>query len=368
MSDIACMALHLPGKVSRLISDFSTLCALIELIPYELEKRIVARHCTIKLDALSKLLPRLKNKLASSDAPSVLALTERIRCFRNDYEGSQLEACRDAMSAHSLQRPAVDMVTTWLDLNSTIITILNDDVKEIDRLLLAIDPNYPASTVHPFDVSWPAMWKDEGLLGDPNSFRFASHPAGMASADIMSMVPGGHPVQDATLRVSGIMTSLRQIDRVSFPMTGHPNCLRLMAEIMLIDYCALWEALFDGAFRNDYGLAEPGLASMWAQDGWKGAQVLAELAENPHPNLDQWKRQRNQSAAHLDADMPIQDIDLDRWPLTFEELKVEAYRVMNITYCAALLDIRSQIAMMPPTQLEKTLGLSGKEGTRFDGR
>jgi hypothetical protein len=57
------MALHLPGKVSRLISDFLTIERLADLIEHELEKRVVARHGLVKLDSLLELLPRLKNEM-----------------------------------------------------------------------------------------------------------------------------------------------------------------------------------------------------------------------------------------------------------------------------------------------------------------
>ena len=364
------MALHLPSKISRLIGDYATLCALIGMIPHELEKRMVARHCAAKLDTLVKLLPRLKNEMISHEwigGSDATDLNAAIRRLRTDYEGSPLEKVRDSMLAHALQVPPASIVSAWLELNETMVTILNDDLQGIDRKLASHHPGYHGFVTHPVDENWPESWCDEDLLGSADAIRFASHPAGIASADVASMVPGGHPVQDATLRMSGLMTSIRQIDRIAFPMDGYPNCRRLMAEIMLVDYCAMWEGLTTGPVRNNYGEDEPGLGAMWSEDGWSGAHLLIDLATHPHPDFNEWREQRNRSAAHVDPDIPIQDIDLDRWPMTFEELTVEAYRVMNAVQAAAMQDIRSRIAMMPLQTIKGTLGLAGKEGTRFDG-
>ena len=63
------MAKHLPGKVARIISDFLTIGELTKLIEHEMEKRVVARHGLVKLDALLNLVARLKNEFRDTLPP-----------------------------------------------------------------------------------------------------------------------------------------------------------------------------------------------------------------------------------------------------------------------------------------------------------
>jgi hypothetical protein len=101
------MAKHLPGKVARAIGDFLTIGDLTKLIEHEMEKRIVARHGLVKLDALLNLVARLKNEIRDALPPgqkkAVDQLEALIRRLRNDLANSDMETGRDAMAAHALR-------------------------------------------------------------------------------------------------------------------------------------------------------------------------------------------------------------------------------------------------------------------------
>jgi len=94
------VAKHLPGKVARAVSDFLTIGGLTKLVEHEMEKRIIARHGLVKLDALLSLTARLKNQIRDSLLPdqkhNIEVLEGFISRLRKDLENSDMETGRDA--------------------------------------------------------------------------------------------------------------------------------------------------------------------------------------------------------------------------------------------------------------------------------
>jgi hypothetical protein len=256
-------ARHLPGKVSRIISDFLTVGDLIRLIDHEMEKRIVARHGLVKLDALLNLIARLKNEirnnLPADRKKDTNALEALIRRLRSDLENSDLETGRDAMTAHALRLDLTRIVEAWRCMGETTFGVLEADLIEIDAELRRLSTAYPRVLPYPgavasaVDPRWRYFWNHESNLGDPTRPRVANIYPGIATADIVALVPGGHPAQDVTIRASGLATFLRQVRIMLQAVSRGSEVERIFAEIMLNDYCALWELLFISGVQNDHG-------------------------------------------------------------------------------------------------------------------
>ena len=363
------MAKHLSGKASRLISDFLTVDALTTLIPHEMEKRIVARHGLIKLDAILNIAPRFKNELRSKlGAAAVVPLEKLIARLRRDYEGSNLEVGRDAMSAHALHLDLQRVVDTWTILNETIFSILAEDLRNIDLEISRLDANYSKALVWALDAELPTMWSDEELLGNPSHVRFAVLYGSIATAGIAAPMAGGVRVQDATIRVGGLMTFIHQLDRLLRPLEPGSDAERLIAEMIVIDFLALWEALFTSSVRNEHGDVDPSLLDQWRAEGWAGISELETLEKTAHPNLNLLRTQvRNRTAAHLDPDIEIWLGDVQHWPMSVHELIREAYRVMNAIWAAAKQEIRAKVFFIPPRRLggDEVIGLSAQEGRHW---
>jgi hypothetical protein len=363
------MAIHLPGKTARLISDFLTIDALAALIPHEMEKRIVARHGLIKLDALLSIAPRYKNELrARLGATAVAPLNEQIARLRNDYVDSSLNIGRDAMSAHSLHLDLRRVVDTWTVLNQTVFSVIASDLREINTEIIRLDANYPQAQVGSLDAALPVAWSEDELLGDPRHVRFAVIYGSLATAGIIAPVAGGAPVQDATIRVGGLMTFINQLDRLRRPLIVGSNAERLIVEMIVIDFLALWEALFSSTLRNEHGNPDRSLLDQWRSDGWLGVTRLEALEQAPHPDLQLWRTQvRDRTAAHIDPDIDIWLGDIANWPMTADALVTEAYRVMNAVHRAASMEIRAKPFFMPPCRVggDEVIGLGGQAGRRW---
>lgn len=366
------MAKHLLGKTSRLIGDFLTIVELTDFIDHEMEKRIVARHGLVKIDAILKIVPRLKNEI-KHQLPNGSVAVEQLELLlsrlRNDYEASGLEVGRDAMSAHALHLDLRRIVDTWSFMNKTVFGVLASDLREIDAELSQLDTNYPRAATPLLDQSWKAAWLSEGLLGSPSHPRMAIIYGGLGTAGIVSAVPGGAPDQDATIRVGGLMTFIHQIDRLIFPVgTGNGTVTRILSELMLIDYCALWEALFTSGVANQHGPPEASLLEHWRTNGWGGVTELEALEQSPHPDLQKWRTQvRNRVAAHVDPDMDIWDADMANWPMSYLELQSESYRVLNAIHAASRKEIRARVFFMPPSFMsDDVIGLTAQKGKHWD--
>jgi hypothetical protein len=368
------VAKHLPGKVARAISDFLTIGELTKLIEHEMEKRIVARHGLVKLDALLNLIARLKNEIRDATPPGqkkdVDSLERLIGRLRKDLENSDMETGRDAMAAHALRLDLRRIVETWKCMGETTFGVLEADLREIDAELNRLSsayPNlsYPGASASLVDPKWQEFWRHESNLGDPNRPRLANIYPGFATAGIVAPIPGGNPAQDATIRTSGLATFLRQVRIMLQAVNRGSEVERLFAEMMVNDYCALWELLFVSGVQNEHGQVDRCVLDHWRYEGFKGATCLERLMNKPHPDLDKLRQDvRNKSTAHVDADADIWVADLKSWPVTIDELIDEGLRVIEELRKCAALDIRSRIFFIAPSYLggQEVKGLAAQEG------
>jgi hypothetical protein len=359
------MPKHLPGKVARLIGDFRTIQAIVDLTEHEMEKRIVARHAMVKLDALLKLLPQLKNEIRTNEhggkASAVISLNDLIKRLSKDYCGSDMEAARDAMSAHALQLDLKRIVETWKSMNATVFAVLDDDLTEIDAELGKLSgAHVPAGTGH-VEVAWQDDWR--AILGDPAKPRYATLYPGLGTAGIVAPIPGKPPVQDNLIRAIGLLTFLRQVALMGSVTPKGSAAQQLFSEILLNDYFALLEILFEGPVRNDYGNSDPCVLDYWVAEHWAGANCLSILKGQPHADANEWRTDiRNKICAHVDPDIEIWTMDVERWPMGWDDICQEIRRASEAFLVCGRLDIRSKYLMMPPTQVKGALGLSAQEG------
>lgn len=351
-----------------------TIGELIDLIDHEMEKRIIARHGLVKLDALVTLLARLKNDIRSqlpqkqkSDVDEIETLIKRLR---NDLAGSALETGRDAFAAHALQLDLMRIVDTWKSMGHATFGVLKSDLLEIDAELRRLSSVHPKCLIYPGAASaiveseWKTFWADEARLGDPKRPRLANIYPGLATANVVAPLPGGHPAQDATIRMTGLATFLRQVRIILQAVDRGLEAERILAEIMLNDYCALWELLFDSNVQNEHGVSDLCVLDHWRASGFAGAGCLAALKSNPHPDFDRWRETRNKVSAHIDADVAIWTSDLSNWPMKTDALIDEALRLIEAVRKCAELDIRSKVFFIAPTYIggNEVKGLSAQEG------
>lgn len=340
-----------------------------------MEKRIVARHALVKLDALLILVARLKNEirraLPSTKKNDVSALEGFIARLRNDLEKSAMATGRDAFAAHALRLDLLRIVDTWTCMGETTYGVLEADLKEIDNELRRLSTDYPNALSYPgasassTEADWQEFWRNEANLGDPKRPRLANIYPGLATAGIVAPIPGGNAAQDATIRASGLAIFLRQVRIMLQAVSRGCEVERLFAEMMVNDYCALWELLFESGVQNEHGQPDLSVIEHWRSERFRGANCLTALQTDPHPDLEKWRQDvRNKVTAHIDPDADIWLADLNSWPMTVDELMDEALRFVEKLIDCARQDIRSSIFFIPPTYLggQEIVGLAAQDG------
>lgn len=363
------MGQHLAGKVAKIIGDLRTLIALTEIIEHDLEKRIVGRHVFVKIDAILSLLPRLKNEYRSNvnhvNHRRIAQLSDMIDRLRNDYHASDMPIIRDCLVGHGLKLDLVKMDAAWRFMGGTTFRIILDDLNDIDLVLsrIAGANHIPAGQVQ-VDKRWPQYWRRQDVLADPDAVRFSVVYPGLGNKGIAAPIPTKSPSQDALVRAVGLATFIRQVRLIMEIFSPGSTAERLSLEIMLNDYFALWELLFDGNVRNVYGDVDKCLVEHWSDgpDPIAGAECLRVLRVKPHSDFDQWWYQiRNKVSAHVDPDIPIWNIETSHWPMTRNDVINEALRVIEaFRYCASL-DIRTKVFFIPPTAIKNVTGLTNQD-------
>lgn len=343
----------LPQKVARLIGDFRSLHALAQAIEHEMEKRIVARHAWVKLDALPNLVSRLKNEyrrvFLNNDGRKVKDLEALIARLGKDLEQSPITRLRDAMAAHGLQLNLKQIDEDWRFLNATTFGVMESDLVQLDNELARISgAAHVAPHMISVDPAWPNAWRQH--FGDPGVRRMVSIYPGIATADVVALIPTLNVAQDATMRAAGLATFMKQIWELIDVVPPGSEADRLLAEILLNDYLALWELLYVGHVQNDYGSVDKSLLDYWRdpKDVWIGRGALEQLGQNPHPQLDVWRTHRNKVTAHMDPDMPYQAMELSNWPMSSDDIILECRRFVREFARCAELDPRSGVIVKPP--------------------
>lgn len=367
------MTLHLAGKVARLIGDLRTIFALVSLIEHDMERRIVARHALVKIDALLVRLPELKNEirdaLPQKRKKDVANLEKLIKRLRNDYDGTELNRVRDGLSAHALKIDPKSVDDAWRFMCATTFGVIASDLEEIEDELIRLRgvSHIPAGAVN-VDPAWRKLWRQADWLGEPSKPRFAVIYPAMGTAGIVSPL-SLHDVQDVSIRAAGLATYLRQVRILIEPTSPGSVAERLFAEIMLNDYCALWELLFDSNVANQYSSSDDCVLDHWRQlkTPMQGAACLAALKAHPHPDFTRWTSDlRDKVSAHIDPAAPIWAGDLSHWPMTRAELFAEAGRVVTAVYRCAHQDLRSKVLFMKPTPINGAADLAAQRGRSWD--
>lgn len=367
------MPVHLPGKVSRLIGDLRTIFALVDCIEHDMEKRIVARHVLVKIDALLLRLPELKNEIRDAlpqpRRRAVAPLEALIKRLRNDYGGTELSLVRDALEAHALKLDLEDINDAWRFMCATTFGVLASDIEDIEAEIAKLrgTKHVHAGSAN-VDSGWCTLWRRDDWLGDPSAKRYVVIYPAIGTANVGAVLPN-HAVHDVTIRAAGLATYLRQVRILIEPTSPGSNAERVLAEIMVNDYCALWELLFDSNVANHYGNQDDCVLDHWKKlpDPMDGAKCLAKLECEPNPYFNKWRSEvRDKVSAHVDPNEPIWATDLSHWPMTRTELIDEAGRVVSAAYHCALEDIRTKVLFMPPTQINGDFRLAGQEGRSWD--
>jgi len=357
------MAIDLAKKVAHLARDFRETLQLVEFIPYELEKRIVARLGLVKIEALHGILGAYKNELrraASGTRNYEIAELERLITKMKTDVDTGIRNARNVQVGHSLALGFGEIPEHWLFMGHSTFSILSQDIGEIETIIQTLDATYSAAPAPPVPhASLLPAWRHPNLLGPPAALRFAQVYAGPWTPDVASILPGGHPMQDASLRVLGLCIMMRQLGMVLVPVIaaeGYGSVrARLLHELTMIDFFALEEAVYEGNPRGN----TTSLVTEWTAQNHPGVPLLLAGRATLNPDRTKWRDQiRNKVCAHMDSDVPAGMLEMPNWPLIPQDFHAAVERLCQIVVQAARTDIRTAFMTTPVSPIMNALGLA----------
>lgn len=359
------MAVDLAIKVAHLARDFRATLDFVAYLPYELEKRIIARLGLVKIEALHSIIGAYKNELkrtmGTTKTQEIATLEGLIDRLRTDIDGG-IRAARNAQVGHVLALPIAQIPEQWLFMCHSTYTILAQDLSTIETAIQAIDPAY--ATAPPAPALAPALlqsWALPTSLGPPGQIRFAQIYAGPWTPGLVSMVPGGHQMQDASLRVFGLRLMIRQVGLILMPFIangGYGNLYgRLLHELALIDLYSLEEAIYQGNAPGNTA----SLVSEWTAVGHNGVGTLQAGQATLDPSRIGWRDDiRNKVCAHMDPNVPKSMLDPTNWPMVLNSFYQAIALLCTIAGDAADKDIRTKLLTAPVRPLSGVLGLANQ--------
>lgn len=364
------MSVDLPQKIAHLCRDFRATLAFVEFIPYELEKRIVARLGLVKIEALASIAGTFKNELKRvyrATKPTEIAHLETLLTQLRRDVGKGIRECRNAQAGHSLALQIKAIPDQWLFMGHSSYSILVDDLNKIEAAIAAIEPAYTPLQLPPLpDAGILADWAATDGLDNPADIRFAQVYAGPWTPDVASVFPGGHPMQDASLRVMGLSVMIRQMGLLLRPFfhrgEEYGPWAQLLTELGLIDLFSLEEAVFDGNVQG----ATPSLIDEWAAIRHPGVPALAaSRALLPAARLGWRDNIRNKVCAHMDLYVRGAMLDMRNWPLDLGKFDLAINALCNSIRTAARADIRTRYIGIPVTKLNNVVALAGPQSPKW---
>lgn len=288
--------------------------------------------------------------------------------LRVDVE-SGIRDARNAQVGHSLGLPVERIPEHWLFMGHSTFSILEQDLGKIDAALRSLDSGYTgAQSLPALDPKLRDSWCAPEALGPVNSVRTALVYAGPWTPDVVSLMPGGTPFQDASLRVIGLRLMLRQLGLLILPFwqaSGQVGLWeRLLLELSIIDFFALEEAAFDGNLRGN----TPSLVAEWSAEKppHKGAAALLASRSGLSAARIGWRDNvRNKVCAHMDQDAPASILDVANWPLSVPDLFAEIERLCGLVGSAARLDARTKYMTGPTLTWENARQIAGPNAPRW---
>ncbi len=273
-------------------------------------KRLVARFAFLYLDALSKLLPRIKNKLKPKG--DVAAAEAKTKQFAVDYENAYA-TIRDKLAAHRQFVPLHELYEVWFtDLDATTIGVFLADVEDIYQQFQLLDPTLPALDTSPDEVDASLAGKLEAELKHvPKSIQVGGGSFDPMAPGVVALMPGlGQEYQQIGSRLVSILDFRRFVMKHLIPTTTPgSDSERLFKVAYLSETISLIDNMYPHAPANPAHQYKSYLEKAREHRTHKGLADLEDAYVKHDQALEgQLRAVRNKIAAHVDDQLPLVDL------------------------------------------------------------
>lgn len=333
-------------------------------------KRLVARFSFIYVDALSKLLPRVKNMLKNKG--NVAAAGAKTKQFADDYENAYAPI-RDKLAAHRQHVPLHDLYEIWFtDIDATTIGVFLSDVVDTYQEFRLLDPTLPALETSPDEADQGLKDKlDAELRRGPEPIRVGSGSLDPMAPGVVALIPGqNQEYQQIGSRLASIQEFRQLVARRLLPVTtAGSDSHRLFKIAYLTETVSLIDNMYPHAAANPAHQYKSYLEKAREPHPrpHRGLAALEQAySKHNHVREAELRGVRNKIAAHVDDQLPLADLLTALDGLDSAKIRSVGSPAFEafITTCGA--DPRTRMfALAGP--VPRALDVEKKETKPFDG-
>ncbi len=331
------------SKISLIAYQIEIVARIAIAIPNDHLARLYGRSVFLGIDSFLSLAPRLKNQMQIAGALTATEaneIKEKINKLRSDYEGCY-DKIRDKIAAHQQDLDLILLLEMWNEIDIATLSILADDVSEIWSRLQSF------GAVSSF--ARPPELDDEKVLSCFSSL-VANDPITLSLDRVAATRPktvGIIPLglfQEKTMRVITAFDAFQYFissgleEMTSKWLLPEKACI----DLFIVDACSVIDNLFEDRNATKHVSAEDSLVKIWKTQNVQGIQTLEGFSRDVA--LEQKTRElRNKFSAHVDPDIPFDDLMemLVHFPL--QDLNSYMQRVHQAFLTVCKEDIRTRI-------------------------
>lgn len=324
---------ELAEKVLYCVQMMRLIGWLTDLINDDQEKRVLARHILVYVDAFLKLAPVLKNQIKATGV-EVNTVHELLNCLRKDYE-SFYAKIRDKLSAHRQDLPLVDIIEAWNEIDDVTVNTFINEASQIYNLLNSLNSIVP-SFIESDDVrSSDLKFKLENLPKQERSsgVELAMDNLAFSRPNTVNKICTSE-IEKRGSQVVSILDTIKVLFRLYQILTLGKDTERLGKAMIIVDTINLIDNLYP-KICTDAKYKVNSFLEISQQQGHRGYQILKEAYEQRDINAESGLREvRNKIAAHVDNN-PSQNLKvlLDLLDLTtIEHLRQQVFLPAKDTF------------------------------------
>ena len=272
---------------------------LTDLLNDEYEKRVLARHILVYVDAFLKLAPVLKNQIKATGV-KVDTVHKALNLLTRDYE-SFYAIIRDKLSAHRQDLPLVDTIEAWNEIDDVTVNTFINDASQIYNLLNSLNSIVPYFIDFDDFGNSDLKFKLENLAkqGATTGIELAMDNLAFSRLNTVRNIDTSE-IKKRGSQIVSILDTIKVLFRLYQPLKSGKDTERLAKAMLIVDTINLIDNLYPNAY-TDPKYKINSFLEISQQQGHGGYQILKNAYDQRDIDAEGRLREvRNKIAAHVD--------------------------------------------------------------------
>lgn len=313
-------------------------------------KRNYLRFFFIQIDNFLKTVDIFKKELHTNSKITTQqkkSLNSKIRTFENSYD-SRYDIIRDKISAHNQEIDLLGIVEWWNEIDFITIKSFYDEIIEIKQYI-EDNSDIQFTKIQDFEK----IDYQNTFFQEKKDFYLDNGRLGVVSQNSISQI-SMHNLQEKHQLIQSIINFLKGnlefTALLNNPQTYYKtNLFNISWHLIITDYISFIDNLFKD-IDNKY-VKSDNLIKIWGKENISGLNLLKELKDYRENFFEeQIKEVRNKFSAHIDSNLPIEDLNELFDKIDLEKLYKTIQNHVNQYLIACKNDIRTSSFSNPEPQ------------------